>query len=133
LPFFPSGSNVTTSIPQQQRYPPTSTPQQQRYPPTSTPQQQRYPPTSTPQQQRYPPTSTPQQQFYPPTSMPQQQFYSPTSTSRSNDTHRSAERSASISIDSRPRTFQCIGCKTVNTINETGYNVCSTCRCPARF
>ena len=33
----------------------------------------------------------------------------------------------------RPRTYTCIGCKQLNTINENGPNFCSTCHYPAKI
>jgi hypothetical protein len=70
-------------------------------------------------------------------SMPQQQFNpyisSPTSISHSTNIHRSAGRSASISMGSRPSTYTCIGCKTTNVFNENGRNFCSVCRSAAPF
>jgi hypothetical protein len=70
--------------------------------------------------------------------MPNNQFYTNTlphtSTSHSTNNQRPpGGRSASVSMGSRPLTYTCIGCKSMNQMHENGPNVCSTCRCPAPF
>ncbi|CAF0830034.1 unnamed protein product [Rotaria sordida] len=66
-----------------------------------------------------------------------QQFNSNKSSSKfgpySNNYHSSTKQNRSSSMNSQPRTYICIGCKTQNNYNENGRNNCSVCRFPYTF
>ncbi|UJR33333.1 hypothetical protein I4U23_020782 [Adineta vaga] len=66
-------------------------------------------------------------------SLSRQQYSPYTSMNQPSNNYRPNVRSTSLSMGSAPRTYACIGCKTVNTIQENGRNICSVCHCPAPF